>query len=91
MIVVDLRSGTFYQKCYDPECQAIDYRSPSRPLPPEICPTIFSPDRSSNVWRGSSNETNTSPSAKTEPSNGDPFLSDEMLYHCIMQDPSLWP
>lgn len=41
MIVVDLRSGTYYQKCYDPDCQALDYRSPEYALPPDICPTVF--------------------------------------------------
>lgn len=27
-IVADLRLGVYYQKCYDPDCKSIDYRSP---------------------------------------------------------------
>jgi hypothetical protein len=32
--VVDLSEGSWYQKCYDPECRR--YRSPLTPLPPHI-------------------------------------------------------
>lgn len=38
MIVVDLRLGVYYQKCHDPDCKSIDYRSPERPIPEEINP-----------------------------------------------------
>ena len=27
-IVADLRLGVYYQKCHDPDCRRIDYRSP---------------------------------------------------------------
>ena len=27
-IVVDLKRGVYYQKCHDPDCKSIDYRSP---------------------------------------------------------------
>ncbi|KAL9982229.1 hypothetical protein ACROYT_G004254 [Oculina patagonica] len=38
MIVADLRLGVYYQKCHDPDCKNIDYRSPERPIPDEINP-----------------------------------------------------
>ena len=25
---MDLRLGVYYQKCHDPDCKSIDYRSP---------------------------------------------------------------
>ena len=28
-IVADLPAGVYYQKCYDPDCRRIDYRSQS--------------------------------------------------------------
>jgi hypothetical protein len=31
--LVDLRGGTWHQRCYDPDCR--HYRSPLMPLPPE--------------------------------------------------------
>ncbi|XP_048585081.1 DNA-directed primase/polymerase protein isoform X2 [Nematostella vectensis] len=38
MIVADLRHGVYYQKCYDPDCKRIDYRSQERAIPEELCP-----------------------------------------------------
>ncbi|XP_068746764.1 DNA-directed primase/polymerase protein-like isoform X3 [Montipora capricornis] len=38
MIVVDLKRGVYYQKCHDPDCKSIDYRSPERPIPEDINP-----------------------------------------------------
>ncbi|EDO27840.1 predicted protein, partial [Nematostella vectensis] len=38
MIVADLRHGVYYQKCYDPDCKRIDYRSQDRAIPEELCP-----------------------------------------------------
>lgn len=32
MIVADLRLGVYYQKCHDPVCRGIDYRSPLKSL-----------------------------------------------------------
>ncbi|XP_048476435.1 DNA-directed primase/polymerase protein isoform X2 [Rhincodon typus] len=37
MIVVDLKKGIWYQKCYDPVCRAQKFRSESHPLPQECC------------------------------------------------------
>ncbi|XP_078071182.1 DNA-directed primase/polymerase protein [Mustelus asterias] len=37
MIVVDLKKGIWYQKCYDPVCRAQKFRSESHPLPHECC------------------------------------------------------
>ncbi|KAK1947141.1 DNA-directed primase/polymerase protein [Phytophthora citrophthora] len=36
MFVVDIDQHVFYQKCHDPVCQALDFRSPPRPLPQHI-------------------------------------------------------
>ncbi|KVI07145.1 DNA primase, UL52/UL70 type, Herpesviridae [Cynara cardunculus var. scolymus] len=36
MYVVDLQKAAYYQKCYDPDCRG--YRSPLRPVPPEVFP-----------------------------------------------------
>jgi len=38
MMVADLRLGVYYQKCHDPDCQNIGYRSPDRPIPEDINP-----------------------------------------------------
>ncbi|KAJ0051010.1 hypothetical protein NL108_012158, partial [Boleophthalmus pectinirostris] len=35
LIVVDLKEEVWYQKCHDPDCK--NFRSPSYPLPREIC------------------------------------------------------
>jgi hypothetical protein len=40
-LLVDMRQCTFCQKCLDPECRAIDFRSPSWPMPPEIFPVDY--------------------------------------------------
>ncbi|TMW55997.1 hypothetical protein Poli38472_008645 [Pythium oligandrum] len=36
MFVVDLITRTYCQRCHDPHCQGMDYRSPLRPLPPTL-------------------------------------------------------
>ncbi|KAF4036746.1 Herpesviridae UL52/UL70 DNA primase [Phytophthora infestans] len=36
MFIVDIDQRVFYQKCHDPTCQAMDFRSPPQPLPPNI-------------------------------------------------------
>ncbi|ETN17373.1 hypothetical protein PPTG_05187 [Phytophthora nicotianae INRA-310] len=36
MFIVDIDQRVFYQKCHDPACQAIDFRSSPQPLPPHI-------------------------------------------------------
>ncbi|XP_015750339.1 PREDICTED: DNA-directed primase/polymerase protein-like [Acropora digitifera] len=42
MIVVDIKHGVYYQKCHDPDCRRIDYRSPERPIPEDIDPLMSS-------------------------------------------------
>ena len=98
MIVVDLRSATFYQKCYDPDCQAIDYRSPEYALPPDICPTttVFSssvPPTATTHEQPIINNSNGDHYQLHEDQDNDDdrFLSDETLYQSIMDNPSLWP
>lgn len=104
MIVVDLRSATFYQKCYDPDCQAIDYRSPEYALPPDICPTttVFSssvpPTATTHgqpantiINNNSDGEHQRHNHHEDQDNDDDRFLSDETLYQSIMDNPSLWP
>ncbi len=99
MIVVDLRSGSFYQKCYDPDCQAIDYRSPEYALPPDICPTttVFSssvpPTATTHEQPiiNSIGEHQLHDHHEDHDNDDDRFLSDETLYQSIMDNPSLWP
>ena len=39
-LVVDLKNAVFFQKCHDPDCQIVDYKSKERPLPPEVNPYL---------------------------------------------------
>ncbi|KAG5181603.1 hypothetical protein JKP88DRAFT_320964 [Tribonema minus] len=39
MLIVDLRKGCFWQKCHDPECRRMQYRSPSVMLDDDLIPT----------------------------------------------------
>lgn len=41
MYVVDVNAGSFYQKCYDPDCRAVSFRSAPRPVPPECLPSFW--------------------------------------------------
>lgn len=36
--MADLRLGVYHQKCHDPDCRGIDYRSAEKPIPQEINP-----------------------------------------------------
>jgi len=36
LIVVDVTTGLWWQKCQDPECREIDFRSPKRELPDDV-------------------------------------------------------
>ena len=40
MLVVDVTYGVYYQRCWDPDCQQIDYRSVERQLPVEAIPNV---------------------------------------------------
>ncbi|CAL1534453.1 unnamed protein product [Lymnaea stagnalis] len=44
MYVVDLRKGVYYQKCYDPDCQAVGYKSESLDVPYHLLPASFFED-----------------------------------------------
>ncbi|XP_047672493.1 DNA-directed primase/polymerase protein [Tachysurus fulvidraco] len=37
IIIVDLKEEVWYQRCHDPECRRLNYRSSSYPLPQEVC------------------------------------------------------
>ncbi|XP_072051261.1 DNA-directed primase/polymerase protein-like [Amphiura filiformis] len=41
MILVDLKSGIYYQKCHDPVCKTQNYKSPEHPIPPDCLPAFF--------------------------------------------------
>ncbi|XP_033122326.1 DNA-directed primase/polymerase protein-like isoform X1 [Anneissia japonica] len=40
MIIADLKKTVFYQKCLDPECRAINYKSPDQEIPLEVFPSF---------------------------------------------------
>eukprot|EP01117_Protostelium_nocturnum_P020116 TRINITY_DN8913_c0_g1_i1.p1 TRINITY_DN8913_c0_g1~~TRINITY_DN8913_c0_g1_i1.p1 ORF type:complete len:659 (+),score=210.58 TRINITY_DN8913_c0_g1_i1:24-2000(+) len=42
-VVVDLNKKVFYQKCFDPDCRLVDWRSNDCLLPPECIPQTDSP------------------------------------------------
>ncbi|XP_053258496.1 DNA-directed primase/polymerase protein isoform X1 [Podarcis raffonei] len=45
MIVIDLKSENWYQKCHDPVCRAENFKSECFPLPAEVClPFLFKED-----------------------------------------------
>ena len=39
----DLPLGGYFQKCLDPDCRQVDYRSPLQPLPAAINPEAVAP------------------------------------------------
>ncbi|XP_033122335.1 DNA-directed primase/polymerase protein-like [Anneissia japonica] len=39
-IIADLKKTVFYQKCLDPECRAINYKSPDQEIPLEVLPSF---------------------------------------------------
>lgn len=41
MILVDLKEEVWYQKCHDPVCRSVNYRSSDHPLPEEVCLSHF--------------------------------------------------
>ncbi|XP_035275160.1 DNA-directed primase/polymerase protein [Anguilla anguilla] len=41
MILVDLKKEVWYQKCHDPVCRSVNYRSSDHPLPEEVCLSHF--------------------------------------------------
>ncbi|KAG8200781.1 hypothetical protein JTE90_006363 [Oedothorax gibbosus] len=44
MIIVDMRSKIYYQKCHDPECRAQGFKSIAKPLPEYIASLYNIPD-----------------------------------------------
>ena len=56
-LVVNLQLGVWYQKCYDPECRAVDYKSPNRDIPLEHYP--FAKDSGGVGLEGGSGESST--------------------------------
>ncbi|CAI5714830.1 unnamed protein product [Hyaloperonospora brassicae] len=49
MYIVDIDQRVFYQKCHDPVCHAMDFRSPPQPLPTEL--NFLHPDSGSSNWQ----------------------------------------
>ncbi|KAK3714531.1 hypothetical protein QZH41_003878 [Actinostola sp. cb2023] len=37
-MVADMRQSVYYQKCHDPECKRINYKSQEKPIPDDINP-----------------------------------------------------
>ncbi|BFZ06279.1 hypothetical protein BsWGS_09318 [Bradybaena similaris] len=50
MYIVDLRQGICYQKCYDPDCQAVGYRSKAMEVPSSLLPSSFFVDLDDDKW-----------------------------------------
>ena len=46
VIVVDLVSGVYYQKCYDPDCRSQNFKSQDYKLPAELLPVSYDADES---------------------------------------------
>ncbi|ELT98007.1 hypothetical protein CAPTEDRAFT_224955 [Capitella teleta] len=42
MLIADLKHRVFYQKCHDPDCKAVNYKSPDEALPRNVLPSLFS-------------------------------------------------
>ncbi|GCC26963.1 DNA-directed primase/polymerase protein isoform X1 [Chiloscyllium punctatum] len=64
MIVVDLKRGIWYQKCYDPVCRTQKFKSENHPLPQECCldflidmdnEFVFTMDEDGNIEASQSN------------------------------------
>ncbi|KAG7392264.1 hypothetical protein PHYPSEUDO_001368 [Phytophthora pseudosyringae] len=51
MFIVDIDQRVVYQKCHDPSCQAMDFRSPPQPLPPHIELNAAAAKTTANVTR----------------------------------------
>ncbi|NXI56881.1 PRIPO protein, partial [Chloroceryle aenea] len=50
MILVDLKKEVWYQKCHDPVCREMNFKSQSFPLPPGIClPVLFKEEEEDTV------------------------------------------
>eukprot|EP00794_Sanderia_malayensis_P016962 gene16962-18671_t len=43
-IVIDLRLGVYYQKCHDPDCQLINFKSEEKSLPVDVNPLMNDSD-----------------------------------------------
>lgn len=41
MFVADMQAGMFYQKCFDPDCRAVSFRSTPRPIPEQCLPSYW--------------------------------------------------
>ncbi|XP_053515879.1 DNA-directed primase/polymerase protein isoform X1 [Artibeus jamaicensis] len=78
MIVVDLKNEVWYQKCHDPECQAVNFKSDRSPLPAEVRLSFlleeeeeFTTDETMNNKTKSPQKPPSSVSSKTEFSDAD--------------------
>ncbi|KAA3674597.1 uncharacterized protein DEA37_0007959 [Paragonimus westermani] len=50
ILVFDLSQRIYYQKCLDPDCRAVNFRSQSWPLPPNLCATNSEPRQTANSF-----------------------------------------
>ncbi|CAC5409309.1 PRIMPOL [Mytilus coruscus] len=41
MLLADLKRGVYYQKCHDPECKYLSYKSPDKSIPKEALPSFY--------------------------------------------------
>ncbi|KAJ8319403.1 hypothetical protein KUTeg_004494 [Tegillarca granosa] len=40
-LIVNMKKGVYYQKCYDPECRVLNFKSEEHPLPRQLLPSYF--------------------------------------------------
>ncbi|KAF5397002.1 Coiled-coil domain-containing protein [Paragonimus heterotremus] len=50
ILVFDLSQRIYYQKCLDPDCRAVNFRSQSRPMPLNLCATSSGPRQTANSF-----------------------------------------
>lgn len=41
MLIVNMKKGVYYQKCYDPECRVLNFKSEEHLLPRQLLPSYF--------------------------------------------------
>ncbi|KAK7112181.1 DNA-directed primase/polymerase protein-like isoform X2 [Littorina saxatilis] len=55
-LVADLQKGMWYQKCYDPDCQAVNFKSEEFQLPASILPAYYLADDFDDLGENNENE-----------------------------------
>jgi hypothetical protein len=88
LIIADLNRQIFYQKCLDPDCRLIDFRSTDKILPPDICP---SPEQLRKVIVQKGGIVDQGEETSPPPALSHTSLSDEEIMEAILRSPKKWP